>query len=108
MTLVANAILAIDPTAQVSVTAEDVNKITWHDGNPNGITAEQITVKQAELQAAHDNDYSRKRREAYDAAGCTIEALAVATFESVFSDDSSAAVKLAIARDKIREAIPKP
>ena len=56
MTLVANAILAIDPTAQVSVTAEDVNKITWHDGNPNSITVEQITEKQAALAIQAEAD----------------------------------------------------
>ena len=56
MTLVANAILAIDPTAQVSVDAEDVNKITWHDGNPNGITTEQITEKQAALAIQAEAD----------------------------------------------------
>jgi predicted amidohydrolase YtcJ len=49
MTDIAQAILAIDPTAQVFINAEDLNQITWHDGNPNGITAEQITAKQAEL-----------------------------------------------------------
>lgn len=73
MTDIAQAILALDPTAQVSINAEDLNQITWHDGNPNGITTEQILAKQAELQGAYDNDYSRKRREAYEAAGCTIE-----------------------------------
>ena len=33
-----------------------MNRITWHDGNPNGITTEQIAAKQAELvtQAAAD------------------------------------------------------
>ena len=75
---------------------------------PTGSRQNKITAKQVELQDANDNDYSRKRREAYDAAGCTIEALAIATFESVFADDSSAAVKLQIEREKIREAIPKP
>ena len=49
MTDIAQAILAIDPTAQVFINAEDLNQITWHDGNPNGITAEQITATQAEL-----------------------------------------------------------
>ena len=39
-------ILALDSTAQVSVIGEDV---IWHDGNPNGITAEQITEKHAAL-----------------------------------------------------------
>tara|TARA_R100000808_G_C2097991_1_gene116048 strand:- start:22 stop:345 length:324 start_codon:yes stop_codon:yes gene_type:complete len=57
--------------------------------------------------AAWENDYARKRLAAYEAAGCTIEALAVATFESVFDDDSSAAVKLQIEREKIKAAIPK-
>ena len=40
------AIVALDSTAQVSVHGDEV---IWHDGNPNGITAEQITEKQAEL-----------------------------------------------------------
>ena len=51
--------------------------------------------------------YDEKRKAAYNDAGCTIEALAVATFESVFDDDSSAAVKLQIEREKIKAAIPK-
>jgi predicted amidohydrolase YtcJ len=48
MTGIAESILALDATAQVSVNGED---ITWHDGNPNGITVEQITAKQAVLVA---------------------------------------------------------
>ena len=53
---IAESILALDATAQVSINAEDLNQITWHDGNPNGITAQQITEKQAVLvaQAAAD------------------------------------------------------
>jgi|TARA_R110002020_G_scaffold471980_1_gene699531 predicted amidohydrolase YtcJ len=46
MTDIITAIVALDPAAQVSVHGDD---ITWHDGNPNGITTEQITEKQAEL-----------------------------------------------------------
>ena len=70
MTDIAQAILAIDPTAQVSINAEDLNQITWHDGNPNGITAEQITAKQAELQTAYDaQEYARKRQVAYASLG---------------------------------------
>tara|TARA_R100000306_G_C4295804_1_gene102516 strand:+ start:328 stop:591 length:264 start_codon:yes stop_codon:yes gene_type:complete len=49
MTGIAESILALDPTAQVSINADDINQITWHDGNPNGITAEQIVEKQAAL-----------------------------------------------------------
>ena len=49
MTDIISAIVALDPNAQASVNAEDINQITWHDGNPNGITAEQITEKHAAL-----------------------------------------------------------
>ena len=49
MTGIAESILALDPTAQVSINADDINQITWHDGNPNGITAEQIVEKRAAL-----------------------------------------------------------
>ena len=50
MTDIISAIVAIKSDAQVSVYDEDINKITWHDGNPTKITNKQITDKQAELQ----------------------------------------------------------
>ena len=56
MTSIAESILALDPTAQVSINAEDLNQITWHDGNPNGITAEQIVEKQAALVVQAEAD----------------------------------------------------
>tara|TARA_Y100000588_G_scaffold87064_1_gene92693 strand:- start:2909 stop:3181 length:273 start_codon:yes stop_codon:yes gene_type:complete len=83
------------------------------NGEVVALTAEEESARDAEEaqaaieKAAYDADYSRKRREAYNAAGCTIEALAIATFESVFADDSAAAVKLQIEREKIKAAIPK-
>ena len=54
MTDIITAIIALDSNAQVSVHGEDV---IWHDNNPNGITAQQITEKQAVLvsQAATDD-----------------------------------------------------
>jgi hypothetical protein len=60
MTGIAESILALDATAQVSVNAEDLNQITWHDGNPNGITAQQITEKQAVLVAQAATDAADK------------------------------------------------
>ena len=48
MTDIIAAIVALDSTAQISVHGEDV---VWHDGNPNGITVQQITEKQSELTA---------------------------------------------------------
>jgi len=53
MIKIITAIVALDPTAQVSVHGDD---ITWHDGNPNGITAEQITEKQAALAIQAEAD----------------------------------------------------
>ena len=52
MTDITHAILAIDPTAQVSVNADDLGQVTWYDGNPSDITEAQILAKQKELQAA--------------------------------------------------------
>jgi hypothetical protein len=56
------AITAIKSDAQVSVNAEDINQITWHDGNPTNITNQQILDKQTELQADYDTkQYQRDR-----------------------------------------------
>ena len=107
MTLVANAILAIDPTAQVSVDAEDVNKITWHDGNPNSITVAQIQTKQAELQTAYDaKAYARTRETAYPSIGDQLDMLwhAVdvdATLKTKYADFHTA-IKT------VKDANPKP
>ena len=61
-----SAILALDSDAQVSVNAESLDQITWHDGNPNNITNDQITAKQAELKTAYDNNkYQRDRKLEY-------------------------------------------
>ena len=49
MTDIIKSIIAIKSDAQVSVNANDINQITWHDGNPTNITDEQILTKQAEL-----------------------------------------------------------
>ena len=49
--------------AQVTVDQDDINKITWHDGNPTNITDEQILAKKAELQADYDaKKYQRDRK----------------------------------------------
>jgi len=66
MTDIISAILALDPDAQVSVTGESLDGITWHDGNPNNITNDQIIAKQAEFQADYDaKQYQRDRAKAY-------------------------------------------
>tara|TARA_B100001939_G_scaffold296430_1_gene270393 strand:+ start:1665 stop:1970 length:306 start_codon:yes stop_codon:yes gene_type:complete len=63
---ISTAILALDPNAQVSVNGESLDGITWHDGNPNNITNDQITAKQTELQADYDaKQYQRDRQTEY-------------------------------------------
>ena len=103
MILIAKTILAIDPTAQVSVNAEDINQITWHDGNPNGITVEQITAKQAELQTAYDNDHTHKRLAEYP----SIDELVVALWEGVVEERMQAVTALEIKRQAVKEKYPK-
>ena len=66
MTDIIKSIQALKSDAQVSVNADDINQITWHDGNPTNITNEQILAKQTELQAAYNAlEYSRKREKEY-------------------------------------------
>ena len=60
--MIIEAILKIDPNARVSVVAEDINQITWHDGNLNNITKADIEAKMVEVQAEYDaNQYQRDR-----------------------------------------------
>jgi hypothetical protein len=66
MTDIITAILAIKSDAQVTVNAEDINQITWVDGNPTNITNEQILAKQVELKAEYDaKQYQRDRAKEY-------------------------------------------
>ena len=66
MTNLIHSILAIKPDAQVVISNEDINKITWIDGNPTNITNEQILAKQVELKAEYDaKQYQRDRVKAY-------------------------------------------
>jgi len=62
MTDIVHSILAIKSDAQVSVDNDDVNQVTWHDGNPTNITNEQILARQVELKAEYAaNKYQRDR-----------------------------------------------
>ena len=49
--MIIEAILKIDPTAEVSVSGSDINtcQIIWHDDNPNNITKADIEAKIAEM-----------------------------------------------------------
>jgi hypothetical protein len=55
-------ILKLNPTAQVSVSGDNINTLVWHDNNPTNITNQQILDKQSELQALEDV-YENRREE---------------------------------------------
>ena len=60
------SIQELAPDAQVTINADDYEQITWHDGNPNNITVDQIKAKQAELKADYDaKEYQRTRAKSY-------------------------------------------
>jgi hypothetical protein len=96
-----DAVLAIDPTARVSVNGSD--QITWHDENPNNITASQIQAKKAELQDAYDNDYARKRLEEYPSEN----ELIIALWEGVVEERMAAVTKLEGKRQAVKTKYPK-
>lgn len=65
MTNIIKSILAINPKAEVSIDADDVKKITWHN-DTTPIAEADILAKQKELQTAYDNNaFQRSRAEAY-------------------------------------------
>ncbi len=98
MISIINAVLAINPSANLSVNAEDFNQITWLDGTPE-ISKADIQAKQAELQAEYDaQDYARKRKSEYP----TIEELVVALYDT---DDKSA---IEAKRAEVKAKYPKP
>jgi len=65
MTDIINSIKAINKNALVSVVAEDVNQITWHNGT-TPIPANEILAKQQELITEYNSkQYQRDRAKEY-------------------------------------------
>ena len=61
-----SAIVAIDPSAQVSIRDGDLDQITWHNDAPV-IPKADIVAMMAELQADYDSkQYQRDRKVEYD------------------------------------------
>ena len=59
--MIIDAILKINPNAEATVTDNDINKITWHNGT-TPISKADIEAKMVELQAEYDaNQYQRDR-----------------------------------------------
>jgi hypothetical protein len=65
MTTIIKSILKINPTAQVSVSGDDINTITWENGT-TPIPVNEILAKQQELIAEYNsNQYQRDRAKDY-------------------------------------------
>jgi hypothetical protein len=65
MTDIAKAIKTINPKAEVSINADDINQITWLN-NTQPISANEILAKQQELIAEYNaNQYQRDRAKEY-------------------------------------------
>ena len=65
MTDIIKSILAINPKAEISVNADNVKNITWHNGT-TPISEADILAKQKELQTAYENNaYQRNRANEY-------------------------------------------
>jgi len=76
MTDITKAILKINSNADVSVNADDINQITWHDGNPNNITKADIEAKINEMaNEPEQSDYAQQRRNAYPPIGDQLDML---------------------------------
>jgi hypothetical protein len=59
------AILKINPTAEVSVSGDDINTIEWHNGT-TPISKADIEAKMVEVQAEYDAlQYQRDRAKEY-------------------------------------------
>ena len=58
---VIDAILKINPNAEVNVSGDDINQIVWHNGT-TPIPKADIEAKMVEVQAEYDaNQYQRDR-----------------------------------------------
>ena len=65
MIRIIDAILKINPNAEVSVNEEDINSIQWLNGT-TPISKTDIEAKMVEVQAEYDaNQYQRDRATAY-------------------------------------------
>ena len=63
--MIIEAILKINPNAEVVVRGEDINTIEWHNGT-TPIPVADIEAKMAELQADYNaKQYQRDRAEEY-------------------------------------------
>ena len=73
--MIENAILKINPNAEFSVNANDINQITWNNGT-TPISKADIEAKMVEVQADYDaEEWKRNRQIEYPSIDDCIHAL---------------------------------
>ena len=93
-----DAIVAINPDAEVSVSDNSINAITWENGT-SPISKADIELKLVSLQAEYDSkQYARDRQAEYP----TIAELTIALYDT---DDKAAIEKR---RSDVKAKYPKP
>jgi len=108
---IARAILAIRKAqdgghAEVGVSREDINRITWHDGNPTNITNQQILDKQVELKADFvAKQYQRDRTELPERGGYPSIG---DQMDMIYHDQADGTTTFKDAIKAIKDAHPKP
>tara|TARA_R110002074_G_C12425641_1_gene656343 strand:- start:51 stop:368 length:318 start_codon:yes stop_codon:yes gene_type:complete len=100
-----DAVLALDPNAVVTMQGEEIEKLTWEDGNPNNITNQQILNKKAELESQYTNEeYKRNRAKAYPVLSDFVEAYT----EKEILDKTDKWDAYVENYNKVRSDFPKP
>jgi len=100
---IAKAILAINPNAEVTVNADDINQITWLNGT-TPISKEDIQAKQAELKADYDAlAYARSRDTQYP----SLKEFAEAYTEKEILADTTKWDEYVVKYNKVRTDNPK-
>ena len=73
--MIIEAILKINPNAKVTVNADDINQITWHDGT-TPISKADIEAKMNEMaNEPEQSNYAKQRRNAYPEIGDQLDML---------------------------------
>jgi len=95
---VIDAILKINPAAQVSTSGNDINTIVWENGTTE-IPVADIQTKLNELQAEYDAlEYARNRKAEYDQLN---------QFEMIFDDDRDSTTTWVDTINEIKGRHPK-
>ena len=101
--MIIKAILSINPNAEVTVSGDDINKITWLNGT-TPIPKADIEAKMTELQADYDSqEYARNRAAAYP----SLQEFAEAYCEKEIGADTTKWDEYVVKYNKVRTDNPK-